>query len=101
MVTFCLFGLPLLRTMQGDRAPLPLTVRAALATAITRKPGRLEFMRAQVHMKEGELMARTLPNQASGAITSMAWADALAIIPADAASLAQGAIIDVLRFRDA
>ncbi len=86
--------------MQGDTAPLPLSVRARLAAAVTRKPGRLEFMRARLEMAGGELTARTLPNQASGAITSMAWADALAIIPEDATSLDQGTIVEVLRLRD-
>jgi len=101
MVTFSLFGLPLLRMMQGDDRPLPLIVRAPLTAAITRKPGRLEFMRARLEMSRGEIAVRTLSNQASGAITSMAWADAFAIIPADATSLAEGTVVDVLRLCDA
>ena len=100
MVTFSLFGLPLLRTMQGDRRPLPTTLRAPLASAVQRSPGRLEFMRAKLAIIDGQLAVETLPNQASGAVTSMAWADALAIIPADAASLERGHMVEVVRFGD-
>jgi len=101
MVTFSLFGLPLLRTMQGDRRSLPLTLRLPLAEPVRRSPGRLEFMRAKLAMRDGHLEIETLPNQASGAVTSMAWADALAIIPAEATALARGDVVDVLRLADA
>jgi molybdopterin molybdotransferase len=101
MVTFSLFGLPLLRAMQGDKRPLPVVLRAPLGASLQRNPGRLEFMRANLETVDGELVVRTLPNQASGAVTSMAWADALAIIPAEATSLAKGDVVGVLRLRDA
>ena len=44
---------------------------------------------------------RTLANQASGAVTSMAWADALALLPSDSGDLAQGALVRVMRLSDA
>jgi molybdopterin molybdotransferase len=101
MVTFTLFGLPLLRAMQQDKNPLPLTLSARLTAGFTRKPGRLEFLRARLGMKDGSLTVSPLVNQASGAVTSLAWADALAIVPADAAALAEGATVAVMRVSDA
>jgi molybdopterin molybdotransferase len=101
MVTFALFGLPLLRTMQGDKNPLPLILRARLGSRITRKPGRLEFVRSRLAMTSGALTVLPLSNQASGAVTSMAWSDALAIVAAEATSLAEGEMVDVLRVSDA
>ena len=101
MVTFVLFGLPLLRMMQGDQNPLPTTLRARLGSPITRKPGRLEFLRSRLVMKGDALTIVPLSNQASGAVTSMAWSDALAIVPAEATSLAEGEVLDVLRVSDA
>src|SRR5205085_348824 len=101
MVTFSLFGLPLLRAMQGDRRPLPATLRAPLAADVVRSPGRLEFLRARLVASDGQLRVEPLANQASGAVTSMAWADALAIIPPDATRLPKGEIIGVLRLADA
>jgi molybdopterin molybdotransferase len=100
LVTFSLFALPLLRAMQGDGRPTPGMIKAALAAAITRSPGRLEFMRARLSSIDGRLVAETLANQSSGAVTSMAWADALAVVAADVTSLPQGAVVDVLRLAD-
>ncbi len=101
MVTFTLFGLPLLRAMQGDLQTLPVMLKAPIAEPIRRSPGRLEFMRAKLAMCDGYLVVQTLPNQASGAVTSMAWADALAIIPAEATTLARGDVVEVLRLANA
>jgi molybdopterin molybdotransferase len=100
LVTFSLFGMPLLRTMQGDARPIPATLKAPLSADVRRSPGRLEFMRAKLVIVDGRLEAQTLPNQASGAVTSMAWADALALIPPEPTSLARGEIVDVLRLAD-
>jgi molybdopterin molybdotransferase len=101
LVTFTLFGLPLLRAMQGDKNPLPMVLRARLASRITRKAGRLEFVRSRLAMKADALTVTPLSNQASGAVTSMAWSDALAIVPADATSVEEGEALDVLRVSDA
>jgi molybdopterin molybdotransferase len=100
LVTFSLFGMPLLRTMQGDARPIPATLKAPLAADVRRSPGRLEFMRAKLVSVGGRLEAQTLPNQASGAVTSMAWADALAVIPPEPTSLPRGEVVDVLRLAD-
>jgi molybdopterin molybdotransferase len=101
MVTFALFGMPLLRAMQRDKNPLPGRLLARLGARITRKPGRLEFLRSALAVKDGALTVLPFSNQASGAVTTMAWSDALAIVPADATSLAEGEILEVLRVADA
>ncbi len=92
MVTFALFGAPLLRAMQGDARPTPRTSRARLAAPLTHKPGRLELARARFD-EQGRVAL--LPQQASGAIVGLARAEILARIPADAERLEAGAEIDV------
>jgi molybdopterin molybdotransferase len=101
LVTFALFGLPLLRTMQGDKRPLPRPLRARLGSPLSHKAGRLEFVRSELGVVGDTLTVQPLPNQASGAVTSMAWSDALALVPAAANSLAEGEMVDVLRVQDA
>ncbi|HEY3595106.1 MAG TPA: gephyrin-like molybdotransferase Glp [Polyangiaceae bacterium] len=100
LTTFSLFGMPLLRALQGDRRPLPLTTRLPLAADVSHKTGRLEFQRARLIEQEGRLTVSTLANQASGAVTSMGWAEALAMIPADLETLARGELVEVLRLAD-
>ena len=50
IVTFTLFGLPLLRAMQGDARPVPMPLRAALTAARKRSPDRLELVRAALQL---------------------------------------------------
>ncbi len=86
-LTLCLFGLPLLRALQGDAAALPRVTQVRLAGAISQKPGRLGFYRAR--LVDG--LAVVHDNQASGAPTSMAKADLLVMVPEDSSGLPAGA----------
>ncbi len=99
-LTFLLFGVPLLRALQGDAAPLPARSFARLASAIRRKPGRQEFVRVRLEMTKDGSLIHALPNQSSGAVTSFAEAEALAIIPADRDHLETGDLLEVIRIAD-
>lgn len=101
LVTFMLFGMPLLRALQGDPQPFAPTLRLPLAAPVQRRPGRLEFTRARIVHRDGDARVEVLTNQASGAVTTLAWANALAVIPAEASALAEGALVEVLRLSDA
>jgi molybdopterin molybdotransferase len=95
-LTLSLFGLPLLRALQGDAQPLPTSTRVHVASALAQKPGRLGFYRARL---EGDV-AHVHDNQASGAPTSMAFADALVMVPEDSEGLPAGAEAAALRLSD-
>ena len=95
-ITFALFGMPLLRAMQGDRQPLPTRGRARLQNALRQSPGRTGFYRAQL---QGEL-AITASNQASGSAASLAHADALVILPPESSGLAAGDSVELIRLAD-
>lgn len=100
LITFSLFGMPLLRAMQGDRAPLPSLVTLPLAERLTHKPGRLEFVRVALEPRGGRLAVVPLENQASGALTSLAWASGLALVPGEIEELSAGTLVEVLRLQD-
>jgi molybdopterin molybdotransferase len=95
-LTFALFGMPLLRAMQGDRQPIPPRGRARLHSELRQKPGRTGFYRAQL---QGDL-AITATNQASGSAASLAHADALLILHADSAGLAAGEFVELIRLAE-
>jgi molybdopterin molybdotransferase len=101
IVTFTVFGMPLLRAMQGDRRPLPMTLPVRLATARRRPPDRLELVRATLHEQGGALSARVHDNQSSGAATSLAHSDGLAFVPPGEGTLDAGARVDFVRWSDA
>ena len=100
MITFALFAAPLLRAQQGDATPIPLLVPARLGCPLRHQPGRLELARATLERQGRYLVAIPLANQASGATTSIGWATALVLAPADAGDLPEGAPVDVLRLAD-
>jgi molybdopterin molybdotransferase len=91
LLTFALFGAPLLRAMQGDRAPVPAATNVRLRNDASHAKGRMEFVRALLEVDDaGEVHARVLQGQSSGSVTSMAWADALVWLPADVERIAAG-----------
>jgi molybdopterin molybdotransferase len=95
LVTFALFGLPLLRAMQGDVRPFPPPIRARLTRAYRHDIGRLEFVRANLKRTAEGMMVEPSPLQASGSAVAMAHADALLAIPSDVPSLEANAEVDV------
>jgi molybdopterin molybdotransferase len=95
-VTFALFGVPLLRALQGDRQPVAPRRHARLATPARHSPGRESFLRGVLAGDE----VRLLPNQASGAPTGMAWASCLLVVPAESEGLSAGEEVEVIAFAD-
>lgn len=92
-LTFGLFGLPLLRALQGQRDPVPQFERARLRVALQQRPGRQGFYRA-LWSPEG---VTPVDNQASGNVLSLAYADALISVPADSEGYDAGAEVEILR----
>jgi len=101
IVTFAMFGMPLLRALQGDAQPVARGLRARIETERKRSPDRLEMVRATLAVADGVLVARAHDNQASGAATSLAQSDGLALVPPGEGLLAAGSLVDFVRWSDA
>lgn len=101
LLTFALFGAPLLRAMQGERRLQPRRFDATLSRAITRAAGRREFYRVTLDEgSDGLPLATPLTNQASGSALSLAAADALMDVPAEVTRLPAGATVRCFRLSD-
>jgi molybdopterin molybdotransferase len=102
MVTFGFFGVPLLRALQGHEEPCPKDrERARMRRPHAHEPGRLEIVRAKLGRDDdGHLAVTTLDNQASGAVTTMAQADAFVLVPADSTGVSAGDEVDVVLASD-
>jgi len=101
MVCFEQFVLPALRRMMGNRRLFRRTLTATLAHPLKTRPGRSEFVRVVLSRGAGPedspaWIATSTGNQSSGALLSMAQADALLVVPAASAGLAAGATATVL-----
>jgi molybdopterin molybdotransferase len=97
MVSFELFVRPALRKMQGHTNLFRRTVTVTLEEDVKIGAKLTHFLRANVTRKEdGTLAARLSGLQSSGALTSMAKANALLIVPESAPSVAKGAQLKAL-----
>jgi molybdopterin molybdotransferase len=100
MVTFAMFGVPLLRAMQGDVRPLAQPLRVRLSARRARPVDRLELVRATLQLDGGQLSARVHDNQSSGAATSLASSDGLAFVSPGEGAIEAGAFVDFVRWSD-
>ncbi len=100
LITFAMFGAPLLRAMQGDTSPISAPVRARITRAYRHQPGRLELARAFARREGDHLVVTPIDNQSSGAPTTMAHANALVRLATDSAGVAAGEEVDVLMMDD-
>ncbi len=82
-VTFCLFARPFIRRMQGITGSVrPASVTAEVGFAWPRPAKRREFQRARLEPDEGGRPRVSLyPNRSSAVLSSVAWANGLAVIP--------------------
>jgi molybdopterin molybdotransferase len=100
LVTWAVFGMPLLRALQGDARPVPLPLRARLLGSLKRGPERTEFVRASLESDEHGILARAHDNQGSGAATNLAASDGLAIVPPGEGPRDPAALVDFVRWND-
>lgn len=80
-VTFVILVKPFLQRLQGSDATYAQPLRLP-AVFTWNKPGnRQEYLRARVTNQDGRKVVELFPNQSSGALTSVAWANALVLVP--------------------
>jgi molybdopterin molybdotransferase len=97
MVSFELFVRPALRKMQGYASLFRRAVPVTLEEEVKISARLTHFLRACVTKKEdGTLTARLTGLQSSGALTSMAKANALLIVPETSPKVAKGAQLKAL-----
>ena len=103
-VGFELFVRPGLRRMLGHAALHRPHARVTLAHDAAHKTGRTELARASLSPSERDnshaLVARLHEKQGSGSLPSLAYADALVILPAEQERFAAGTQLDALLLHD-
>ena len=90
LVVFEIFVRPGLLRMQGIRSVHPQPIEVMLSAGFAHKPGRTEFVRAQLHVDAGVWVADAHANQSSGSLGSLAGHSALVIVPAERGDIAPG-----------
>lgn len=94
-VTYSMVVRPWLNSRQGESSSEPLRLSARADFSIEKPGSRQEFLRTRVTSVNGMLHAATHPNQSSGVLSSVSWANALAVIP-PGVTVAVGDSVEVL-----
>jgi molybdopterin molybdotransferase len=96
MVSFYVLVRPALAKMMGSTEYTSFIVQARLTESLTKKPGRMEFVRGMLGKNEtGELTVTAAKGQDSHMIGGMAAANCLIYFPKEYAVLEQSSIVDV------
>jgi len=90
MITFELFGRPAIYTMLGKTGWERPRVRAIAEERIENSDGRRVYARAILSQRDGRYHASLTGPQGSGILTSMALANALAVVPEDVRAIEPG-----------
>lgn len=100
-VTFLLLVAPFIKARQGRGAPAhwPVSRLPAAFDWPRKDPQRTEFARVRKASCDGQTVLELFPKQGAGVLTSMAWADGLARIPANQ-TVKAGELIDYLPFNE-
>ena len=97
LVTFELFVRPALLKLSGHRHCLRATDSATLVNSLPAGGRREEYLRATCWREGGETLVDTRRSQSSGALSSIAGADALVIVPPGTPARAAGERVDIIR----
>lgn len=95
MITFEEFVRPALLRMQGHRQVLRPLFKAILRSDLPKKPGKLQIVRIRLERDNGQWFAVSAGNQQTAILRTMVDAQALALLPADAAGFMAGMEVDV------
>lgn len=98
MVAFEQFVRPSLMKMAGKTSLYRQTFKATLTKDIKIKPGRMNFVRAELKLTEDGLTATPLEGQGSGMIMTMVRANSFVVVPQDSTGFKQGETVRVQPF---
>ncbi len=96
-VTFFLIAQPYLKYLQGASEIAPTCWRLPAAFDWLQSGARQEYLRARIVADNSGLQVEIYPNQSSGVLMSVAWANALVVV-APKTAVRRGDLVDVLPF---
>jgi len=95
MISFEEYVRPLIYLLSGRKSYLPKEIEARLSHDYKKKKGRLNFLRVKVFFKNGEYWITESGPQGSGFLKTLAFANAIALIPKDVEYLSVGTKVKV------
>ncbi len=99
LATFYQFVQPALRRVAGEVIAPPVLLKAVCAEPLKKTPGRTDFQRGIVGMRDdGGLQVHSTGDQGSGILTSMSKANCFIVLPAECGNIEVGDVVDIQLF---
>ncbi|MGM0901452.1 MAG: gephyrin-like molybdotransferase Glp [Bacillota bacterium] len=96
MIIFRLFGEKIIKKLQGEQSqPKPERIYARITKNIASSPGRSDYIRVRLFMKESEWWAEPIIGK-SGLITTLVKSDGIVEISSEKEGISQGEYVPVL-----
>ncbi|GAA3932068.1 molybdopterin molybdotransferase MoeA [Litoribacillus peritrichatus] len=100
IVTFMLLARPALEQFSGQAVQPLAMLPAKLSQSVRKRPGRMDFQRANYKVSEaGELVVTPFNSQSSGVLSSIAESNCFIVLARDQGSVDEGAQVEILPFR--
>ncbi|HMA97248.1 MAG TPA: molybdopterin molybdotransferase MoeA, partial [Polyangiaceae bacterium] len=99
-ITFALFGVPLLRAMQGDNRPSPLPTPVPVVGSLKRDPNKTRVLLGNLTGSERGVEFVAHPNQSSGATVALGQCEGFVIVEPGTEPVAPGACLPFQRWTD-
>jgi molybdopterin molybdotransferase len=100
LVTFVVLARPLILRLAGAAASAPQLFPVRAGFAYRKKPGRREYVRANLQREGKDLVAVKYPRDGAGILTSITRSDGLVILDEETSDLAPGMLVEFLPFSE-
>ena len=99
MVTFLLFVLPTINMMAGKKYQLK-TENAILKSSLRKRQGRAELQRGIFYLEKNKMYVKSVGEQGSGILSSMAKANCLIYLPVEKGKSKINDTVEIIKFKD-
>ena len=99
-ITFLMIGLPIISRMSGLKKDFYKRYKLPINFHYNKKAGRIEYLRVKTVYKNGKLSLNKFPKEGAGILTSVSWADGLAIIDENTTNLELNDLVNYVSFNE-
>ena len=99
MITFLLFVLPTINMMAGKKYQLK-TENAILKSSLRKRQGRAELQRGIFYLEKNKIYVKSVGEQGSGILSSMAKANCLIYLPVEKGKSKINDTVEIIKFKD-
>jgi molybdopterin molybdotransferase len=100
IVTFVVLARPLILKLAGATASTPGLFRVRAGFGYLKKPGRREYLRANLERDGDLVIARKFARDGAGILSSIVQSDGLIVLDENTSDLAPGTMVDFLPFSE-